>query len=73
MAEQSTSVPRMKRVAIGSFGLSPGSGKLKLFRLSIEGQLVAAAAPPPASDIQGAIDAAVERGISYLLREGRNS
>jgi len=55
--------------AIGRFGLSPGGGKLRLFRLSIEGQLVAPAAPPPAANLQGAIDAATERGIGYLLKE----
>ncbi len=55
--------------AIGSFGLSPGSGRLKLFRLSIEGTLRAAAAPPPAADLQGAIDASVERGLGYLVKE----
>jgi hypothetical protein len=55
--------------AIGRFGLSPGAGKLKLFRLSVEGTLVAPDAPAPAADLQGAIDASVERGIGYLLKE----
>ena len=55
--------------AIGSFGLSPGGGRLKLFRLTIDGQLLAAQAAAPSADLPGAIDAAVERGIGYLLRE----
>ena len=55
--------------AIGSFGISPGSGRLKLLRFTVEGKLVAPPAPAPVADLQGAIDAAVERGIGYLLRE----
>jgi hypothetical protein len=55
--------------AIGGFGISPGGGKLKLWRLGIEGKLVAPPAAPAASSLQPAIDAALERGIAYLLKE----
>ncbi|MBK7644241.1 MAG: hypothetical protein IPJ19_14555 [Planctomycetes bacterium] len=55
--------------AIGRFGLSPGSGRIKLFRMSIDGTLVERDAPAPAANMQGAIDAAVERGLGYLVRE----
>jgi len=54
--------------AIGGFGISPGGGKLKLWRFSIDGKLVAPPAAPSAASLQPAIDAAVERGIAYLLK-----
>ena len=55
--------------AIGNFGLAPGGGRIKLLRFSVDGKLVAPQAPAPMADMQGAIDASVERGIGYLVRE----
>lgn len=53
--------------AVGRFGLAPGSALVQLFQLSVVGHLepMPDRASPPA--FQGAIDAAIERGVAYLI------
>ncbi len=55
--------------ALGTFGFAPSNGRLRLYRFSIEGNLLAPPAPPRIADLDGAVAAAVERGVSYLVRE----
>jgi hypothetical protein len=53
--------------SVGRFGLAPGSVLVRIHQLSVVGRLVPKAdlGLPPA--FQGAIDAAIERGVAYLL------
>lgn len=53
---------------LGAFGFAPANGRLRLYRFSIEGNLQTAQYSR-GSDLDGAVAAAVDRGIGYLVRE----
>lgn len=53
---------------LGRIALTPGNSNLRLHRLTIDGELVRAA-QAAAPDWQPAIDAAIERGVGYLISQ----
>jgi len=53
--------------AVGRFGLSPGVVLVRIYQLSVAGPLTAKPDRGLRPEFQGAIDAAIERGVAYLL------
>jgi hypothetical protein len=53
--------------AVGRFGLAPGNALVQIFQLSVTGPLEPMPDRAPSASIQGAIGAAIDRGVAYLI------
>lgn len=53
--------------AVGRIGIDPENARVQIVRFSVSGALAAASPQSAPLDIQPAIDAAVERGVAWLL------
>lgn len=64
---QSVSDEEAPPAAVGRFGFAPGSVLVRIHQLSVVGQLVPRPDRTPPPEFQAGIDAAIERGVAYLL------